>query len=140
MLISPYSYVFNDFSKITNVSYSPQLDNLKNDFTIWGERQGAAQKLPIHVRYAIDKKPTYYYNYKGTYFYYTSSYSGKNSTSAINVECDWRELIYQMARDYSKYNSEYNFFRTIRKRNDYIGDDGKTGYETYYASLEAFWR
>jgi hypothetical protein len=111
MLISPYSYVFNDFSKITNVSYSPQLDNLKNDFTIWGERQGAAQKLPIHVRYAIDKKPTQYI-----------SPFRKNESSEENLiwdisDWDWREIIYQMAIDYFKHSHEDDFYWLIAKYN-----------------------
>ena len=40
--------------------------NLRNDFSVWGVRQGAGDaEIPIHMRYAIDKKPTYYRAYDG---------------------------------------------------------------------------
>jgi hypothetical protein len=45
---------------ISNISYSPAINTLKNDFTVWGECEGASGKIPVHVRYAIDIKPTYY--------------------------------------------------------------------------------
>ena len=51
-----YSYVFDDLSTITNLSTPFQLDNIKNDFVIWGTKND----LPFHIRYAIDKKPIYY--------------------------------------------------------------------------------
>lgn len=52
-----YSYKFDDLSLITNLSPAFKIDNIKNDFTIWGTKNGS---LPFHIRYAIDKKPSYY--------------------------------------------------------------------------------
>jgi hypothetical protein len=35
--------------------------NLRNDYSIWGEREGiAGGTIPVHIRYAIDKKPIAY--------------------------------------------------------------------------------
>jgi hypothetical protein len=35
--------------------------NLRNDYSIWGEREGiSGAMIPIHLRYAIDKKPLEY--------------------------------------------------------------------------------
>jgi hypothetical protein len=35
--------------------------NLRNDFSVWGERTSVSgQALPIHMRYAIDRKPQEY--------------------------------------------------------------------------------
>jgi hypothetical protein len=37
--------------------------NLKNDYSIWGSRKSVSgAELPIHYRYAIDKKPLLYIN------------------------------------------------------------------------------
>jgi hypothetical protein len=52
-----YSYKFDDLSMITNLSPAFKIDNIKNDFTIWGTKN---KSLPFHIRYAIDKKPFYY--------------------------------------------------------------------------------
>lgn len=61
MLVSPYSYKFDNLEMITQLSDSPKVDGVKNDFSIWGKRKGATgNDLPIHGRYAIDKKPQYY--------------------------------------------------------------------------------
>jgi hypothetical protein len=60
---------------------------LKNDFVVWGKRTSlTGVEIPIHARYAIDKKPTSY-----------TTLGGKTYTSDVY---DWRELIYQMALDY----------------------------------------
>ena len=38
-----------------------KVDNVKNDFAVWGKRKGSAgNDLPIHLRCAIDRKPTEY--------------------------------------------------------------------------------
>jgi hypothetical protein len=37
------------------------LNNLKNDYAVWGETLSASgEKIPIHMRYAIDTKPICY--------------------------------------------------------------------------------
>jgi len=37
------------------------LKNVRNDFSIWGQRQTlSGAEVPIHMRYAIDKKPVEY--------------------------------------------------------------------------------
>jgi hypothetical protein len=42
---------------ITAYQNTPNLLNLRNDFSIWGKRD---DDIPIHLRYAIDHKPTTY--------------------------------------------------------------------------------
>jgi hypothetical protein len=40
---------------------SPVLQDLKNDYCVWGTRTSTlGNEIPIHMRYAIDKKPTSY--------------------------------------------------------------------------------
>jgi len=39
---------------------------MKNDYSVWGVRKGVSGiDIPVHMRYAIDKKPIIYTNYKG---------------------------------------------------------------------------
>jgi hypothetical protein len=54
---------------------------------------------------------------------------------------DWRELIYQMALDYFKYNHiKSNFTQLIAAANPNHYPTGITGYETYYTDMQGFWR
>ena len=109
MYISPYSYQFVDHKLFTTISSPPNISNTKNDFTIWGTRKSiSGADLPIHVRYAIAKKPINYTSYDGARF----------STTGDNAY-DWRELIYQMAQDYYKHNTESNFLLKIQNNNSW---------------------
>ena len=59
---------------------------------------------------------------------------------------DWREIIYQMALDYFKYNQDEDFLYKITKNNIIFDGTrslyptGKTGYEMFYTDLQGFWR
>ena len=64
-------YTFSNGILNTAISNAPQLNNFKNDFSIWGNRDGVSgAQIPIHMRYAIDTKPEYYkpieFEYKET--------------------------------------------------------------------------
>jgi hypothetical protein len=61
---------------------------------------------------------------------------------------DWREIIYQMAKDYYKYNQNEDFLYKIKKNNSrvYYKDgtkekmvdyyhSGETGYEIFYSDI-----
>ena len=53
-----------------------------------------------------------------------------------------------MAKDYYKYNQEYNFLHTISRNNHIniagVEEDlyptGITGYEMFYEDIQGFWR
>jgi hypothetical protein len=52
---------------------------------------------------------------------------------------DWREIIYQMALDYYRYNTFDDFeIRLIQANPQY--PTGQTGYEQYYIDMQGFWR
>lgn len=52
------AYSFKNSNIITSYSNSPQLNNVKNDFIIWGKREQIDKStLPIRYHLAIDKKP-----------------------------------------------------------------------------------
>lgn len=54
--------------------------------------------------------------------------------------CDWREVLYQMARDYLKYEHTPDFLSTLAKNNPDYYPSGYTGYEMYYTDIVSFWR
>lgn len=60
------------------------------------------------------------------------------------IDTDWREIIYQMAKDYRKHNHDDDFLIKVRENNilagKYLYPTGYTGYEQYYIDLEGFWR
>ena len=60
MYSSKYSYTFDDHTLVSAVQNSPNLSNIKNDYSLWGKRTNGNVSIPIHMRYAIDKKPMYY--------------------------------------------------------------------------------
>jgi hypothetical protein len=55
-------------------------------------------------------------------------------------EWDWREIIYQMARDYYQYGQLENFIAKIIEANGDLYPNGITGYEQYYVDIQGFWR
>ncbi len=157
-IASSYSYVFSGGELITAFNNNPQLSNIKNNYSIWGEKESiTGAKIPIHFRYAIDVKPTEYnsitvtqtevdeYNNK-----YDTKLKPQLSTKYVSgdiykvkdgvITCDWREIIYQMARDYYRYNWLEDFELRVIQQNRSLYPTGRTGYESYYIDLEGFWR
>ena len=145
------AYTFSGGELITAFNNNPNLLNLRNDYSIWGERIGiSGASIPVHLRYAIDLKPTSYtqilveegnsdidtYNEK----YGTSLKCQPDpKTFSVSDGWDWREIIYQMALDYYKYNHLDDFeIRLIKANPQY--QTGQTGYEAYYIDLQGFWR
>ena len=157
-------YIFSGGELITTFNNNPNLLNLRNDFSIWGERTTTGGvKIPIHIRYAIDNKPIYYktikidcennekdaqliidYNKK-----YNTNLKGKDSEIYLTQAnetypeakiVDWREIIYQMALDYYSYNWLDDFELRISQENPDFYPTGRTGYEQYYIDLQGFWR
>lgn len=57
---SKYSYTFDDHVLVSSVQNAPNLSNLKNDYSLWGQRANGNITIPIHMRYAIDHKPMFY--------------------------------------------------------------------------------
>ena len=66
-----FSFNFEGNRLISAVQNNPQLNNVKNDYAVWGKRTTlSGAEVPIHVRYAIDKKPSVYVSLRG-YTYMT---------------------------------------------------------------------
>ena len=154
---TPIAWNFEGNNMLASISNTPALNNLKNDFSIWGTRKSiSGADIPIHLRYAVDRKPERYKTIRnitkksrkedGTIeetiirekdvIYITSDYKGIDS----GIVVDYRELIYQMALDYRKGNRDDNFVSDLIEKNPELCANGRTGYEQYYIDMEGFWR
>ena len=66
---SSHVYSLYDSKLVSSFSNNPALNNVKNDFSIWGTKKSVnGNELPVHMRYAIDTKPEYYKNIAGQIF------------------------------------------------------------------------
>ena len=127
-LMSPTSYSFDNQLLLQSLSNTPQLNNVKHDFSVWGTKKTVTgSETPIHMRYAIDSKPLKY-----------TTYDGKIFTTIDNI--DWREILYRMAIDYRKNHDKEDFEVRLAANNSDLFPTGKTGYEQYYVDMEGFWR
>ena len=157
------AYTFSGGELVTAFNNNPNLSNLKNDFSIWGERTGiSGANIPIHLRYAIDVKPKTYTTICLTDFdkeevkEYNDKYGTTLSDNPISITysvepnymkrpnyvyvTDWREILFQMAKDYFKYNTLSDFEIRLREANPLTYPTGRTGYEQYYTDIQVCWR
>ena len=60
--VSKYTYTFDNSVLLSSIQASPDLSNIKNDYSLWGKRDSSNgnNTFPIHLRYAIDHKPEWY--------------------------------------------------------------------------------
>lgn len=152
---TPYSYRFDDYKLFTAISNSPKVNNIKNDYSVWGTRKSInGSNLPIHVRYAIDNKPLRYESLawkdaetkeeivSGNVVYATFQYKLQNTIDGGKdvKRRDYRELIYQMALDYLQFGEHKDYLNMLKKYNSKLVKNGKTGYEPYYIDLQGYWR
>lgn len=167
---SATTYSFENGKLISSFSNSPDYANLKNDFSIWGVRKSVnGNELPVHLRYAIDKKPTKYCTISvsaneaaiyeeqwgvtsagpQTSYIYSSEHLGKDVTGP-NYEkgrddLDWREVLYQMASDYNKWHHLDGFNAKVAAANpwgQYMDGDNlieDPGYPTGYTGYEQYY-
>lgn len=147
-------YIFDNADLTTSYNNTPNMNNVKNDYIVWGERKGASgATIALHARYAIDNPPIEYTDFNGytwcakeTQLNLTgTNENGNNRQYALPHVVDWRHLIYIMGQDWLLHNHEDNFDVEIRTRNNWPQLDinlfpyGKTGYEQYYEDLIGFW-
>jgi hypothetical protein len=53
-------FSFVDGVLISSFQNSPKINNIKNDYSVWGSYNVSGTEIPIHMRYAIDSKPLSY--------------------------------------------------------------------------------
>lgn len=148
-------YTFEGGNLITAYQNAPNLNNLRNDYSIWGTRKGVSgAEIPVHYRFAIDKKPISYTSIevtqndidKYTPLHKEVNMKPQDSVTYTTKDWDWRELIYQMAKDYYQYGQLESFLSKVIKANPDLENggslypNGRTGYEQYYIDIQGFWR
>ena len=181
--VSDTVYHFENGTLITSYQNTPNLQNLRNDYSIWGTRKSVnGADLPIHLRYAIDNKPEWYRSLTNHIYITNDSLKYKAEDELqwvcneiiyqreiINKEeiseaekivfkeeylkshlhlVDWREIIYQMAKDYMRNGPDEdfpefekdNFLYYVSSKNQDYYPTGITGYEQYYTDILGFWR
>lgn len=127
------SYNYQDSKLFTQFSITPQLSNIKNDYSIWGTRSSVSNSnVPVHYRFAVSEKPIEYTSIQTGITYYNIEEFGDGD--------DWRELIYQMAEDYYACNQDDDFLAKVGRANPTYYPTGYTGYEPFYQDMQAFWR
>lgn len=126
-------FEFNNDELLVSKRSNYNLNNIKNDFAIWGKRDNQ----DIFLRYAIDKKPIEYttYDFKGN-----DKLPPRASSVFTTDNYDWREILYQMAYDYINYRNQDDFYEWLEDKNPNLIKNGKTGYEKYYTDIYSFWR
>lgn len=132
-------YSFTNGVLISSFNNNPNIMNVRNDFSVWGTlKTSYGSELPIHMRYAIDKKPEIYCSFRHLLGKDNEWTKGESIKYSIE-EYDWRELIYQMALDYRRCYHNDDFIYYLKQYNPQYYT-GKTGYEQYYVDMEGFWR
>ena len=119
---SAIAYDFLSGYLIDSFQNKPNLNAIRNDYSVWGKRKNASgSELAIHMRYALDARPTTYWSLLEKRMYVSNAYNFDMvigyeqdaegnmklnaqgdpivQTQRVSGNYDWRELIYQMARD-----------------------------------------
>ena len=66
---SAVTYSFENSNLITAMQHQPDIQNIKNDYSVFGVRKTTSGiEIPVHIRYAIDQKPTRYRAWDGTIY------------------------------------------------------------------------
>lgn len=127
---SSYAFSFENGNLITSFQNSPNLANLKNDFSIWGTRTGASGSgIPVHLRYAIDQKPIYYTNIDGTTY---------TTRTKEQVEQDKKNFQLNISQGYKKTPSEYGLSEDWWEVRDWANAWVYSGYEIPTKSLGTY--
>ena len=137
---SAVTFSFDNSNVVTSYSNQPNFNELKNDFAVWGTRTSTSgSSIPVHMRYAIDKKPAYYKTIDDV-VYYSKDYVLSDGETIVGHKVDWREIMYQMSVDYMQYNHDEDFLAKVAQNNSLLYPTGYTGYEQYYTDINSFWR
>ena len=94
-----FSFNFEGNRLLSAIQNSPVLTNLKNDFSVWGKRKTiSGTEVPIHARYAIDKKPVYYKALNGKVYTVDEQYAMEQLNITYDVTPN---LIYERIKNFS---------------------------------------
>lgn len=147
---SASTYHFKKGLLIESFQNKPNINNIKNDISVWGVRTASNGEIKVFLRYAIDDKPKSYYSLSQEKWYHSTEIGGPY---------DWRELIYQMAVDNNIFHGKLETRRqqVIEKAKEQLMEESKIsmpddkimelylftwnkGYDIYYPEILSFWR
>lgn len=112
-------YEFSNAMIVDSFSNRPTYTNIRNDFICWGK---TSTEAAIHLRYAIDDKPTKYTSLLDGITFVANKEDVKNNETLV----DWRELIYRMARDNARSQEFiYQLTLALNKNKMYHYDSNK---------------
>lgn len=159
------AYTFDSANLTTQYQNSPQMNNIKNDYIIWGERQLNGNTVKFHGRYAIENPPLEYTDFNGYTWVSNKNQIFKEDTEdpkyteenfmninkvkrkyALGEEIvDWRQLLNIMADDWYQHHTEEDFEINLRQNNCWpnlnpaidLYPYGKTGYEQFYLDMSS---
>lgn len=122
MYTSADVWSFKDGLLISSFANNPSLNNVKNDYALWGTRTSVTGKeLPVHLRYAIDKKPTYY-----------KAYNGETYTTDISETMKRR--VYKEYYDVAYADAKKDFLGFTRKENPIVEGKKQLSSDWWYMS------
>ena len=111
---SKFSFNFEGNRLITTIANTPVLTNLKNDYSVWGKRKTlSGTEVPIHARYAIDRKPKLYRAFNGV-VYYTEDYENQNELTLTQL---WQNE-YNKIINKTVWTQNLNLIPDFLKQND----------------------
>lgn len=99
-----YKYEFNNSNIIASYTKAPQYNLIKNDFLIWGIKDGSSSdsKIPIRYHLAIDEKPTFDMSFlKNKAIFVDTEDFGFNPNRELNIRVP-------------KRNSQGNYYNTVK--------------------------
>ena len=93
-----FSFNFEGNRLITAINNTPVLNNLRNDFVVWGTRKSLSDvDIPIHARYAIDKKPVFYRSLSGNVYVSDIKYATEESETTTIISTS---TLYEAIRNF----------------------------------------
>ena len=127
-------YTFDDSEIITSISNSPQYQQIKNDFIVWGKRKSLnGQQIPIRYHLTIDEKPktgNSYNHIKKIIDEYGDQKYVYDETAGVTVESnDFRTDLLLSGASAEKYATDSNYYY-VQLQNEWpklynvIQDDG----------------
>ena len=115
---SAVTYSFEGNVLLTAIQQSPVLNNLKNDYSIWGNRKSiTGADIPIHLRYAIHKKPKYYKAFDGKVYTTDADYAKQILTKVYSqITMHYRSPLADFEMEYQD-DMPPNLIRPEKKAN-----------------------
>ena len=132
------AYTFDNSKIITSYSNSPQYNNIKNDFIVWGIREtSSGNQIPIRYHLAIDNKPTIGHEYQVVF------YDDEDGIRKARAATEADKILAENPQS-GQIIPEIKTVKTTDWRSELylqgvMADVNSTEYNTYYSELDNEW-